>query len=459
MIPLTLRQVRHAVGGKAITMVADESLPITAVSLDSRKMSRGALFIAIRGETFDGHQFLGDAAAGGAAAMLVQAPPVDPPAGMALIQVSDTRVALGRLARHVRQQLRAKVIAVAGSNGKTSTKHLIHAALRGRLRGTISPKSFNNDIGVPLTIFPAEATQDYLVLEIGTNHHGEIKPLSDMAQPDIAVITNCGAEHLEGLSDLAGVRRENAQIISGLNPRGLLIVNGDDPELLAAVKDWPGKRLTFGFKDSNDLFATDIRCTTRGTEFSLNNRKERVFVPMLGRHSAANALAAFGVARALRVSEAEAIESLAKSDVPDMRLQIQNAGAITILNDAYNANPSSMKAAIETLAVLESPGRRIAVLGEMRELGPSSERYHREIGAGIAAVGGIDLLMCVGEPGRWIAESAVAAGFRAENVVRCKDAASAASEICGLLRDGDLVLVKASRTIHLEIVANAIVNR
>ena len=366
-------------------MVARRNAAISAVCIDSRKMEDNSLFIAIRGDTFDGHNFLKEAAAGGAMAMLVSTPPAEPVPGVAVIQVPDTRIALGKLAKFVRQQFRAKVIAVAGSNGKTSTKHLIHAALRPKLHGSISPKSFNNDIGVPLTILPADPTQDYLVLEMGTNHHGEIKPLSDMAQPDIAVITNCGAEHLEGLKDLMGVRRENAQIISGLNPKGLLIVNGDDPELLAAIRDWPGRKLTFGFKESNDIFATDVKCTAAGTEFSMNKRPQRVFVPMLGRHSASNALAAIAVARSMRLPEEAVIESLAKSDGPEMRLQLQTAGNITILNDAYNANPNSMRAAIETLVGLETNGRRIAVLGDMRELGTGSERYHREIGAFLAA--------------------------------------------------------------------------
>lgn len=439
-------------------MVADENLPIATVSIDSRKMEPGALFVAIRGETFDGHHFLKEAAAGGAVAALVHSP-VEPPAGLALVQVVDTRLALGRLARHVRQQLRAKVIAVAGSNGKTSTKHLIHAALRGRLRGTTSPKSFNNNIGVPLTILPADPTQDYLVLEMGTNHHGEIKPLSDMAQPDMAVITNCGAEHLEGLTDLAGVRRENAQVASGLNPKGLLIINGDDPELLSAVKEWPGRRLTFGFKESNDLFAAEVKCTLRGTEFSLNNRPQRVFVPMLGRHAAANALAAIAVARALRVPEPEIVESLGKSDGPDMRLQIQTADRITILNDAYNANPSSMRAAIETLAALESTGRKVAVLGDMLELGEASELYHREAGSLVASAGRVDLLVCVGEQGRVIAESARQSGIPAGSIRCFDDAPAAAAVLPGMLRDGDLVLLKASRGVHLETVAKAIVGR
>ena len=186
--------------------------------------------------------------------------------------------------------MRSKVIAVAGSNGKTSTKHLIDAALSGKLRGSISPKSYNNDIGVPLAILPADPTQDYLVLEMGTNHPGEIKILSDMALPDIAVITNCGAEHLEFLGSLAGVCRENADIVSGLNPKGVLIVNGDDPGLLKAVDGTRAMRITFGFSESNDLFATNIECDDKGVHFNLNKSKRRIFVPMLGRHNACNAL-------------------------------------------------------------------------------------------------------------------------------------------------------------------------
>jgi UDP-N-acetylmuramoyl-tripeptide--D-alanyl-D-alanine ligase len=456
MVPLTLRQVRQAVGGKALTVIGDDLPPIPAVCIDSRKMEPGALFIAIRGENFDGHAFLKDAVAGGASALLVATPPAGPLPGVAIIQVADTRVALGKLAKFVRQTFRAKVIAVAGSNGKTSTKYLIHAALRGRLKGSISPKSFNNDIGVPLTILPADPSADYLVLEIGTNHHGEIKPLSDMSLPDIAVLTNCGAEHLEGLGDLMGVRRENAQIVSGLNPKGLLIVNGDDPELLAAIKDWPGRKLTFGFKESNDIFATDVKCTAAGTEFSLNKRPQRIFVPMLGRHSAANALAAIAVARSLRLPEEAIVESLAKSEAPEMRLQLQTVAGITILNDVYNANPNSMRAALETLASLETPGRRIAVLGDMRELGVSSERYHREIGALAATVGKAQFLVCVGTESRFIAQAALQAGFPQSNLTCFDDATSAAQPVAAMLKDGDLILLKASRGIHLETIVKAI---
>src|SRR5215211_1943794 len=203
MKPLTIQQIRQAVRGKFLAPQPEESpQSISIVCTDSRRIEPGCLFIALRGDKFDGHHFLGDVAAGGTIAALVEEPPDQPLPNLHLIQVPNTRTAMGRLARYVRRHMRAKVIGVAGSNGKTSTKYLIHHALSAKLRGSASPKSFNNDIGVPLAIFPADPNQDYLVLEMGTNHHGEIKVLTDMALPDIAVITNCGAEHLEFLDDL-----------------------------------------------------------------------------------------------------------------------------------------------------------------------------------------------------------------------------------------------------------------
>src|SRR3954462_6849256 len=290
MKPLTIQQIRQATSGRALSRLPAHTAPITAVCTDTRMMEPGSLFIAIKGENYDGHKFLPDAAKGGAIAALVQVIPGVNLPNVHMIQVPDTRKAMGKLARFVRKQMRSKVIAVAGSNGKTSTKYLIDAALAGKLKGSISPKSFNNDIGVPLAIFPADPLQDYLVLELGTNHPGEIRNLTDIALPDIAVITNCGPEHLEFLGDLMGVRRENASVIAGLNPKGLLIINGDDPDLIEAVAGYPGKRITFGFKPTNDLFASDVECHEAGVRFRVNNGRRHVFVPMLGRHTAANAL-------------------------------------------------------------------------------------------------------------------------------------------------------------------------
>ncbi|HEY8665086.1 MAG TPA: UDP-N-acetylmuramoyl-tripeptide--D-alanyl-D-alanine ligase [Tepidisphaeraceae bacterium] len=429
-------------------------MTLRSIFTDTRQKAPAGLFIALRGDKFDGHQFLAAAAANGAIAALVEATSTTPIPGLQLIQVHNSRIAMGRLAQFVRQGLHGKVIAVAGSNGKTSTKHLIDAALESALKGTISPKSFNNDIGVPLSIFAADPAHDYLVLEIGTNHPGEIKTLADIALPDIAVITNCGEEHLEGLGDLAGVRRENAQIIAGLRPDGLLVVNGDDPDLLAAVSAFPGQRVTFGFGVSNDLFATQIICDESGVRFTLNDTGRTVFVPLLGKHTAANALAAIAVARKMGVPEDAIIAGLSHARGPDMRLQLKKIRGITLLNDAYNANPASMRAALATLAALPTQGNRIAILGDMRELGESAGRYHREIGE-LAATSKLDRLVCVGAEAQNIADAAEANGMR--GAVQCfADAKSAASTVPAMLRKDDLVLLKASRSIGLEAVAKAI---
>jgi UDP-N-acetylmuramoyl-tripeptide--D-alanyl-D-alanine ligase len=427
---------------------------ITAVCTDSRRIEPNSLFFALRGDKFDGHAFCGPVADKGAIAAVVDQAPHNAPESLQLIQVSDTRKALGKLGQFVRMQFTGRVVAVAGSNGKTGTKHLIDAALHDTLRGSISPKSFNNDIGVPVTIFAAKADDDYLVLEIGTNHHGEIAPLAAIAAPDIAVITNCSEEHLEGLTDLDGVRRENARMIDGLSPSGLLVVNGDDPLLLDAVGHWRGMRVTFGFSESNDLWAGNVRCGLSGTQFTLNGGAE-AFVPLLGRHTAANCLAAVAVGRAMGVCDEAILAGLSQASGPEMRLQLKTIGGITVVNDAYNANPASMRAALETLRSLRTNGRRVAVLGEMRELGLWAEQYHREIGR-LAATCGLDGLVCVGACAGWIAEEAVAAGMPHQVVSHYTDAAAAGEAVSRWIREGDLILLKASRAVGLETITKSI---
>jgi UDP-N-acetylmuramoyl-tripeptide--D-alanyl-D-alanine ligase len=455
MKPLSLQQIRQTVGGSALTAIPAEIPPILAICTDTRRMEKSSLFIALRGDKFDGNDFIPQAAAGGAIAALVDHPPATILPNVHLIQVPDTRRAMGKLASRVRQDLIGKVVAVAGSNGKTSTKHLIDSALCNKLRGSISPKSFNNDIGVPLSIFPADPVQDYLVLELGTNNPGEIAALTEIAQPDIAVITNVGAEHLEGLGDLRGVRQEEASVIKGLGPDGMLVVNGDDRDLLEAVATYKGQRVTFGYGEHNDLFASNIQCDEAGVRFSLNKSRREFFIPLLGRHTACNALAAIAVARKLGLREDEIIESLAHAHGPEMRLQLNKANGFTVLNDAYNANPNSMKAALETVVALPAQGRKVAVLGDMLELGAATERYHREIGE-FAATLGLDRIVCVGQWGRLIADAAVAAGQPAATVTRYRDSATTAQDVRQLLQPGDLVLLKASRGVRLEAVANAL---
>src|SRR5688572_1512513 len=356
--PLTIQQIRHAVSGKVINALPKDAPLVKSIFSDSKLVEPFSMFVAIKGERHDGHQYLPDAAARGAVAALVEHPPKKELPNLHFIGVDNTRRAMGKLATFVRAQMQSTVIAVAGSNGKTTTKYFIDSVLSSTLKGSISPKSFNNDIGVPLAIFPADPSQDYLVLEIGTNHHGEVKHLSEMAQPDIAVITNVGAEHLEGLGDLDGVRHEEASITQGLNPKGCLIVNGDDAPLLSLVSQYKGQHVTFGLGSHNQLFATDIDCQQDGVHFNLNGSpRRRVFVPMLGKHTACNALAALAVGRKMGLNEEAIIESLAHAHGPDMRLQLSRVNGVTLLNDAYNANPNSTRAAIETLTSLPNRGR------------------------------------------------------------------------------------------------------
>lgn len=465
MKPLDLAQLRSVVSGKPLTTPPDAGVAevfVRSVCTDSRRLDPGCLFVAIKGENHDGHAFVpelkGPSEGGSVVAALVEREPATMPKGVYVLLVSSTKAAMGKLATFIRHQMSGNVIAVGGSNGKTTTKHLIDSALRGKLRGSISPKSFNNDIGVPLTIFNHDPLMDYLVLEMGTNHHGELKILSDMAEPDVAVITSISHEHLEGLSDLNGVRREESAIVSGLSPKGLLVVNGDDPDLMPYLVPYKGRRITFGFGTHNDLFATDIRLTGEGTYFKLNSSVRReVFVPLLGRHTASNALAAIAVGRRLGLSEDDIILSLAAASGPEMRQQLQNLGGVTILNDAYNANPASMKAAFETFLSLPCTGsaHRIAVVGEMRELGDASDELHRDMGKHIAGLD-LDGVVFVGRQAQLARDSALSAGLDSSICTWFSDSTAASAHVKSLVREGDLVLLKGSRGVRLEVVATAL---
>jgi UDP-N-acetylmuramyl pentapeptide synthase len=244
-----------------------------------------------------------------------------------------------------------------------------------------------------------------------------------------------------------------------MNEKGLLVVNGDDDELLAAVASYHGRRITFGLKSSNDLFATDIECGLDGVRFRLNKSRLIIFVPLLGKHTAVNALAAIAIARRMGVAEEAVVAGLAVAKGPEMRLEPMEAGGVTIINDAYNANPNSMRAALETLAALKPRTRRVAVLGDMLELGETAEQYHREIGE-FAGGCGLGVLACVGENAQHIARAAVTpSGMSADCVMRYPNAQAAADDVPKWLNDGDLVLLKGSRGIHLELVAKAIAQR
>lgn len=456
----------------------DLHAPITGVSTDSRSLQRGQAFIALRGDNFDGHAFLADAIKAGAPIAVIDDPSAIPPGGFpapgdacGIMKVPDTGKALLRIAAAYRESLkRTKVVAVCGSNGKTTTTRLIeHLLASCGLRGTASKKSFNNAVGVPLTILGAKETDQFLVCEVGTNHPGEIKTLAEVVKPDIAVITSIGREHLEGFGDLAGVAAEEATVLKHLKGGGAVgwAISTDAPELaepLRGVKNL----VTFGRSATAMLRLTDARHEIQDGQawlaFTVNAR-QKYRVPLVGEHNALNAMAALAVARRLGVDDQKAAAALATAGGADMRLMIERTGegggasGITIINDAYNANPDSMIAGIDTLVSLAAAGfagarRCVCVLGEMLEMGPASAAGHRAVAEAIvdrARRRPIDLVILVGAAMEDARDALQGMGWNSERVKFFHSAdGPAAAEIAAMLREGDLALVKGSRRVKLE---------
>ncbi len=454
-----------------------ESHPhLSGLSTDSRALVPGQVFLALRGERHDAHQYLPQALRHGSPLLIVDNPDAAPAGADAyILRVADTARALLRLAAAYRKSLEStRVIAVTGSNGKTTTTRLIHAALSSSLRGSASARSFNNAVGVPLTILGAQPTDQFLICEVGTNAPGEIAQLAGIVEPDVAVITSIGREHLEKLGSIEGVAREEASILSYLRPGGLAVVTADCPLLTDQLKPVPNV-VTFGRAEHADLRLTSVEHVPADTmgaapmlRFTINGRIT-ARIPLIGEHNALNALAAFAVARRLGIDEPRILQALANAPAADMRLQPLSIGVpglppITLLNDAYNANPDSMTAALSTLADLGADApRRVAVLGDMLELGAASERSHLEIADHILSLPppAIDLVVCVGHAMLHAADRLIqAGGWDHDRVVLVSDLdAGQAAPVAALLRSGDTVLLKGSRRMRLERIVQALRDR
>ena len=430
---MQLSQVARAVSGRPSRPLASET--VTGVSTDTRSIRAGDLFFALRGANFDAHDFLAQAFEKGAAAAIVDR---DLEAPGLTIRVDDTLKALGSLAAAYRMTLGARVVGVVGSNGKTTTKEMI-AHVLGRDRRLVKAQgSFNNNVGVPVTIFQADAQTQSAVLEIGTNHPGEIAKLGEIARPDIAVLVSVGAEHLEGLGSLDGVADEETAIFGYLRSGGYAVVH-DDPRILTRLHLPPEKFVTFGLTRSADLHPTWIdgmRFGVRGVEFRLN---------LLGEWNIQNALAATAVAMLHGVPLDEIAARLADFRPPKMRMERLELAGVTIINDAYNSNPESASRAVREFSRYPSIGRRVAVIGDMRELGPTSETYHRELGRQLAD-SAVDVVVGVGRECR--ALLAELEGRKESHGFESVDAMKSSLE--ALIRAGDAVLLKGSRGVGLE---------
>jgi len=448
MKTLLLNEIQECIDGRSVG--APATVKITAVSTDSRTVSAGDLFFAIRGERFDGHDFVGLAFEAGAAGAVVErwTEHVPDECQSRVLIVDDTVRALCRLAGHYRNQLACTVIAVTGSNGKTTTREMIYHILSKHYPGGRSPKSFNNHIGVPITVLSAEPADQFLVAEAGSSGPGEIDRLGEILKPDIAVITTIAPSHLEGFGDLDHVAMEKAALADHVRSGGAIIVNGDHDRLVGLIDRDQARVIRFGMSDANDLRITQIDPTGGGIRFLVNERFA-FSLPVPGRHNAMNCLAAIAVARRIGLEMDQIAADLQDFSLPAMRLEIERIGGFVVLNDAYNANPASMSAAIETLGEVAGERRKVFLCGDMLELGAGSDEFHRQLGRQIAA-SGIDVLVGVGGKSRLTTRAAIAAGLARRNV-RCHGRVDlAGGALKRVLEPGDAILVKGSRAIGME---------
>lgn len=463
-----LENLRAAMNGSWLVRPARQ-LPAEAMgaSIDTRTLTRGNVFFALRGERVDGHKFLKAAAGAGASLAVVEDPScaAGVPPDFPLLQVESVSAALLKCAAEYRKTLEGtRVISVGGSNGKTTTTRLIESLLAPHFRGVASPKSFNNAIGVPLTILSARRGDQYLLCEVGTNATGEIAELARVVAPEIAVITSIGREHLEGLNSVAGVIAEESNIAPEIRPGGVAIIAAQPRELYDSVRGlMPGGKsganvVRFGTSESAELRVDSVNTDETGTSFAIN-RRAKFRVPLLGAHNAMNAAAAIAVARRFGLDDEVIRKSLEQAKGPDMRMKLESRGSISLLNDAYNANPDSMLASLRAFADLSRhrhPRRRIVVLADMLEMGDSGPDVHREIGDAVAGDAGIDLAVLVG-PLMLFAAERVRKSWPGEKVLNLPAMDDdTARRIADLLRPGDFVLLKGSRGMGVERVLKAL---
>jgi UDP-N-acetylmuramoyl-tripeptide--D-alanyl-D-alanine ligase len=463
----TVAEVLAATDGRLLSGTTEA--PAGNVSTDTRALEAGQTFVALRGERFDAHDFLPDAVRRGAACLVVDREEKLPALGgaatrTAAVLVRDTQAALADLGRAARGRLRCPVIAITGSCGKTTVKDMLGQVLGPRLKGKTPPASYNNQVGVPLTLLAAEEDDQFVLCEFGTNHPGEIAHLAGIARPTLGVVTLVAPVHLEGLSSIQGVAREKGALVESLGEDGVAILNADDRRVASMARKCRGRVVTVGKNRGADLRLENLVQAEDGLRFtaqygpvSAGRRGDQAVafeIPVLGEHQAVLALLAAAAAREVGVPLEASAEALRRFRPPRMRLALERAGDVTILNDAYNANPRSVRAALGLLALW--PGRRkVFFCGDMRELAQASRPEHEKIGRAVRRAG-VAQLVCVGPESKAAARAAVAAGMKRAAVATFADAQEAARAAAGFVESGDLVLIKGSRAIRMEQIAEAI---
>ncbi len=442
----SIHEIEQAVGASPLLGARAPIPPLVGVSIDSRTVREGELFVAIRGRRFDGHDFVAEALAKGAAAALVEHRPV--PDHRPIFQVSDTLTALGNLARFHRDRFQIPLVAVTGSCGKTTTKAMLAHILSWDRPVLSTSGTQNNRIGVPLTLFRLTPNHQAAVLELGTNQWGEIGLLTRMTRPTLGVVTNIGPAHLEAFGDLQGVLRAKAELWEAMDPRVPLILNGDDPLLAEVGKPLSRPVAWFGFGPHAQIPVSRLECGPSGSRCRIHGRWE-LDLPLPGRHNFLNALAALTCAELLGVdlsAAAEALKTLAP--LPGRVALVQRDGIVWI-DDTYNANPASFEAGLEVLEGIQGPKRKAVAVGDMLELGGQAERLHAEAGRCVADCG-LDLLVVVGPLARRLLAAAWESGLPKEAGRVFETSEQAGEFLAGWVRPGDAILVKGSRAMRME---------
>ncbi|MDD5269756.1 MAG: UDP-N-acetylmuramoyl-tripeptide--D-alanyl-D-alanine ligase [Candidatus Omnitrophica bacterium] len=442
---LNVKDILEVTGGELSG--GDAEAVFGSVSTDTRSISPGSLFIAIKGPNYDGHDFIAEARGKGASGAVVsRETPAD--GGFASIKVRDTLDAFGRIAGLHRRRFDIPVIALTGSNGKTTTKEMLSLILSLKYKVLKTEGTENNYIGVPQTLLRMDGSHEIAVIELGTNHPGEIAHLADIVQPNCGIIINAGPSHLEYFGTVDNVRAEKIDLVKRIGEEGSVIVNGNDPKLAGAARRMCEEVVSFGFGADCDFYADNIQESACGMSFMMNG-VHIVRLRVLGRHNIYNALAATAAGSLYGVEAPDAAKALEGFTLPKLRMEFVSCSGIDFIFDCYNSNPLSMGSAIETLCNMGPGKRKVLVAGDMLELGDSAPELHRQAGRQ-AAMAGVDVLAGVGSLSGYILEGAREEGIGGETLLRFGDSVEAAKALKKILKEGDLVLVKGSRGMKME---------
>lgn len=450
----TLKEILEATDGVLIDKNVDNDLIIKGVSIDSRTLKAADLFIAIRGDNFNGHDYILPAVAKGAQAVLIENSWAEKNAkdlgviSKPIISVENSISALACLARRHRKKFSIPVIAVTGSNGKTTTKDMIACVLEAKYKVLKSKGSFNNHIGVPLTLLELDSTHQAAVIEMGMNHKGEIRGLASITMPDIGVITNAARAHLEFFNSVSDIIEAKCELLEMLGANSIVVANVDCKPLYARVEDFGIDIVDFGIKSACAYQGSNIIGNVDGMAFTVNE-KYTFRINVLGEHNVYNALAAIAIARHLKIDYSLIREQLLKFQPVSLRMQTIKCHGLSIIADCYNANPDSTMAAINTLIAIKSKARKLFVLGDMLELGVFSNKAHQQIGEFIAE-SSIAKLITVGQKTEYTAQAARDCGMRSEDIYQCETNEAAADILKKISNPDDIVLLKGSRGMHLE---------